>query len=232
MRKLLTTLAVLILLLVVADFGLRWYAGRQIGDAIAKELKLSQSPDVSIAGFPFVLQAINGEYNTITIDLPAVPLGKVEGVSATADLIGVKIPLADALRADTSALTASSTLIRLSFPIPALAAASGLPNLEISGTADGGLRAQATLTVLGQTFPVAATLTADVQDSTLQLRSGSVDGVGVTLPAQVTQAIGSMVSLDVPLTSLPFTITQASVTVTGGNVVVFGSTAAVRLADL
>ncbi len=230
MRKLVVSLVVLVVLLVAVDFGLRFFATQRIGSAVAATFGLAAAPDVSISGFPFVLQAINGEYDTISIRLPDVQLGAVRGVSATADLIGVKIPLADALSGNTAALTAASTQVQLSIPVSAVASAAGLPNLTLAQQTDGSLQATATLTVFGQEFNVGASVEAAVVDSTLQLRSGTLNGIGETLPFEVRQAIGSLMSLDVPLTALPFGVTEAGVLVVAGNLIVNGTTSAISFA--
>lgn len=232
MRKLLITLIVLIALLVGVDFGLRWFATQKVGDAIATELKLASSPDVAVSGFPFVLQAIKGEYDTININAPGLTLGEVTGVNADVMLNGVKIPLSDALGGNVNAMTASKADLRVTIPAANLAAAFGLSGLTITPAADGGLTLSSTIAVAGQTFPVTATLAAAVVDSTLQLRAGSMQGAGIEVPAEILDAAISTFNLDIPLTGVPFNINTASVGVAGSDLVLTGSVSDVVLSQL
>jgi hypothetical protein len=59
-RKLLTFIVVLGLLLVLADRVAWWVAERGVATAIQESENLPQRPGVSIGGFPFLTQAIEG----------------------------------------------------------------------------------------------------------------------------------------------------------------------------
>jgi LmeA-like phospholipid-binding len=228
MRRLAITLLVLVILLIGADFGLRFVATNRIGDAIATRLGLASAPDVSITGFPFVTQAINGQYDTISATLPPAAFGPVQNVSVSVDLLGVRIPLSDALSGNVDALTAEGGQVRMTIPVASIASAVGLPALLVE-SAGGFLQVSTNLTVFAQQYPVRADLTATVVDSTLELHSGGVSGDGVALPAEVSQAIGTLISLDVPLAGLPFTIARGTATVVGTDLVVNATTSALTL---
>ena len=229
MRKLLITLVVLAIVLIGADFALRFIATDQIGKVVQSELGLDTAPNVSISGFPFVLQAINGEYEAINATLPATTLGPVADVAVNLDLLGVRIPLSDALAGNANALTAASSRVRVVMPVASIAAAVGLPDLAISQQGSG-LLASATLTVLGQRFPVSATLDATVVDSRLELRTGEITGAGVTVPAEVLQTVSALVNLSIPFTDLPFTITSGTVSVVSSGLVLDAATSALGFA--
>lgn len=229
MRKLLIFLVVLAILLVGADFGARYLATQKLGDALQSRLGVSQPPEVDIAGFPFLLQAVRGEYGDVSAALPSETVGPLSDVGITVDLINLRLPLSDAISGSVDRLTAASGRIGLTVPTASIAAAVGLPGLTITGQ-DGDLVLSATVTVLGQQFPVTARLDAVVDDAVLSLRSGEVGGAGITLPAEVTSALSTLVDLTVPLDSLPFTVTSGNVSVVGGDVVVDATTSALDLA--
>ena len=229
MRKLLIFLVVLAILLVGADFGARYLATQKLGDALQSRLGVSQPPEVDIAGFPFLRQAVRGEYGDVSAALPSETVGPLSDVGITVDLINLRLPLSDAISGSVDRLTAASGRIGLTVPTASIAAAVGLPGLTITGQ-DGDLVLSATVTVLGQQFPVTARLDAVVDDAVLSLRSGEVGGAGITLPAEVTGTLAALVDLTVPLDELPFRVTSGSVTVDGADVVVDATTSALDLA--
>lgn len=228
-RKLVTFLFVLALLLVGADFGARYLATQKLGDALQSRLGASQPPEVDIAGFPFLLQAVRGEYGDVSAALPSETMGPLSDVGVTVDLVNLRLPLSDAISGSVDRLTADSGRIVLTVPTAAIAAAVGLPGLTITGQ-DGDLVLSATVTALDQQFPISARLDAVVDDGALSLRSGEVSGAGITLPAEAAGAMSALVDLTVPLDSLPFTVTGGNVAVVGGDVVVDATTSALDLA--
>jgi hypothetical protein len=229
MRKLVIGLVVLLVLLVGADFALRYIATRQISEAVATRLQLSQQPAVSISGFPFITQALNGEYDTISASLPPTTFGPVSNVSVNVDLLGVRIPLSDAVRGNVDALTAQSSQVRVTIPVSSVAAAVGLPTLQVTGAGDS-LAVTTTVTVLNQQYPITAQLGATITDSVLHLSTGPISGLGISLPAEIVAAIPPLVALGIPLTGLPFVITSGAVSAVGSTLVLDATTSALNLA--
>ncbi len=228
MRRLLAFLVVAAVLLVGADFGARYLATRQLADALQTRLELPARPEVSIQGFPFLVEAVQGRYRGVSATLPATTVGPLSGVGVGVALGGVRLPLSDAISGDLQRLTADSGRIRLTIPTASIATAVGLPGLRITER-DGTLELATTVDVLGRQFPVTARLAASVSDSVLSLRSDALTGDGITLPAEVLAAVNTLVDLTVPLTGLPFTVTTGSVSVDGGDVVVDATTSSLSL---
>lgn len=228
MRKLVGFLVVLVVLLVGADFGLRYLATRQIGDALQSRLNLATRPDVSVDGFPFVLQAVEGSYGTIHAALPPATVGPLDDVGITVALDGVRLPLGDAIAGNVDRLTADGGQARLTVPTSSVAAAAGLPDLRITEE-NGSLVVTVTISVLGRQFPVTAQLDATVTDAGLSLRNGAISGVGVTLPSEVLSTVTALVDLTVPLDGLPVVITGGRVSVAGTDLVIDATTSALDL---
>jgi len=93
-RRLLTFIVVVGLLLVLADRAAWWVAERGVATAIQESENLPQRPGVSIGGFPFLTQAIEGIYRDVDVTFQDVPAA--EGVTVDelhADLEGVHVPL-------------------------------------------------------------------------------------------------------------------------------------------
>lgn len=229
MRKLAVGLVVLALLLIGGDFALRFVATRQIGDAVRQKLGLPQTPSVSISGFPFVTQALNGQYDTISASLAPTAFGPVQNVTVNVDLIGVRIPLSDAIRGNADAMTAAGSQVRITIPVASVASALGLPDLSVQQSG-GVMQLTTTITVLGQQFPISSSLDAVVADGTVALRAGVPVGIGATLPAAVSQAAGSALNLDIPLSDLPFAITRGSISAFGSNLIVDAATSELSFA--
>ena len=87
MRKLLITLVVLAVLLVAADFGLRAYAESRTADAVQTELGTSARPDVSIEGFPFLVNAVRGEYPQVVVTAANIDNGLLPGHQGRAESV-------------------------------------------------------------------------------------------------------------------------------------------------
>jgi hypothetical protein len=66
-RKWLIALALLVAVLVAADFGLRLLADYWVGRELQSSLSLSQRPSVSIGGFPFLPELVSGNVASVTV---------------------------------------------------------------------------------------------------------------------------------------------------------------------
>lgn len=102
-KFLVITLLVLGVLLVAADFALAAAGEYQIAQKMREKLQLSEDPSVRINGFPFILQAVRGDYTHIRIDATGVPVREqLRDLDISADLRHTRIALSDLLNGDTS----------------------------------------------------------------------------------------------------------------------------------
>jgi hypothetical protein len=67
MRKWLVALVILVLVLIGADFGLRFLADYWVGRELQSSLSLSDRPSVSIGGFPFIPELISGDVSSVAV---------------------------------------------------------------------------------------------------------------------------------------------------------------------
>jgi LmeA-like phospholipid-binding len=234
-RKLLITLVVLAVLLVAADFGARAYAEYRAAGAVQAELGLSQAPDVSIEGFPFLWHAVQGAYPEVIITASDVDDGLLPGTRARVDLNTVTLPLGDAIAGDTSNLAARSTVLQVIIPLSSLQAALGRPDVTLSAGPNGNLQVGATVSVAGVSFPVTGSAKLSVSDDQLTL---SVDGLSAAgfdltpLARQAATALASGLTMTVPLVGLPFSVTSGDVQVSGSDVVITVNTGPVTFQEL
>jgi hypothetical protein len=104
-RRLVISLLVLIGLFVGADFGAAAFAEYQVSKRAREAFQLTDDPAVTVHGFPFLIQAIAGEYDHITVEAKGVPIkDTLRDVQIYADLRGVHAPLGDLLSGTTDSL--------------------------------------------------------------------------------------------------------------------------------
>ncbi len=216
MRKLLILLAVLLLLVVGADIGGRAYAESKASDAIGAKSGTT-APSVVIHGFSFLAQALPGHYQNITLASSDVTAGPITGIDATIELYDVDFPLSDAVKGDTSSLTAAQATLRGVIGDSVITAAMGQKGVTLSAGSGGAIRASATISVGGQQVAVTADLVASYASGVLHLKANGLDAAGVTLPdvAQLTDGL----SLSLPLKGLPFIVQAATLTASGSSLI-------------
>ncbi len=105
-RRWVIALVVLVLLLVGADFGAAAYAEHMISQKARTQLQLTDDPSVTIHGFPFLTQALGGDYSHISVSAAGVPVAdKLQDVAVNAELEDVTAPLSDLTNGNTKAIT-------------------------------------------------------------------------------------------------------------------------------
>lgn len=87
---------------VAADYGLAAAAEYQISQHLRSQLNLASDPSVDIHGFPFITQALAGDYSDISVDAVGVPAQNLRDLEIDADLRGVHVKLSDLLSGDVN----------------------------------------------------------------------------------------------------------------------------------
>lgn len=105
-RRWVIVLGVLVILLVGADFGTAAYAEHMISQKARTQLGLTDDPSVTIHGFPFLTQALGGDYSHISVSAAGLPVAdKLQDVAINAELEDVAAPLSDLANGNTKAIT-------------------------------------------------------------------------------------------------------------------------------
>ncbi|MFD9699460.1 DUF2993 domain-containing protein [Lentzea sp. NPDC059081] len=110
-KFLIITVIVLGVLLVAADFALAAAGEYQIAQRMREKLQLNEDPAVRINGFPFILQALRGDYQHVEIRAYGVPIkDEQQGVDlrdldVEADLLHTRVALSDLLAGNVSKAT-------------------------------------------------------------------------------------------------------------------------------
>jgi hypothetical protein len=214
MRKLLIALAVLIVLLVVADRIALVVAQNQISDKIEASYGLPAKPGVTIQGFPFLTQVATGSYSEIDVTAARVDAGGTVLHDLTARFTGVHAPLGEVLGHGAATVTADrasgSAVVSLS------QVDRRLPHgLRIR--ADGNhLLVSGTVSYQGSRVPVSASLDLGVSGAGIKVTPVHVTVSGSSgLPAAA--AYASQLGIVIPVTALPLHLHLISVHVAPGG---------------
>ncbi|WP_433266279.1 LmeA family phospholipid-binding protein [Actinosynnema sp. CS-041913] len=101
-RKLIIAGLVVVGLLVAADFALAAVGEYQVAQKMRDKFRLSDDPQVRINGFPFITQAMSGDYRDIQITATGVPVrDSLRDLEIQANLRHTRIGLSDLLAGNT-----------------------------------------------------------------------------------------------------------------------------------
>ncbi|GGM73336.1 hypothetical protein GCM10012275_49960 [Longimycelium tulufanense] len=254
MRKLIVALVVLIGLLVAADFGLAAFAEYKVSKSIREQLKLNEDPDVRFNGFPFITQALAGDYREIEIHASRVPLNNdFRDLGLVLRLFHTKATLSD-----IASGKAKPTVERLEGELHIRANDLGrileVPDLKIeqvpASSGDGAapdpavakdkrqarVKLTGTKSIAGAKVEAAVTGLVVLQDTGIEITPQKIEldpsgtGVGVVrVPEAVQQQLLKEFEIKIEPGSLPFTVKPTEIEVQGGTFVIRGEATNVTL---
>ena len=210
MKALLVVTLLLLGLLVVGDRVAVGFAEDKVATEIAAKGGLQGTPEVDIAGFPFLTQAIGGRYDDVRISLTAAELGQPEGTRADIALHGVRVPLSAVLSGSVSEV-----------PVDRIDGTATLSYALLSAQLEGdttviregsGLRITRTVELLGQTVPLTAAGTVTLDGNDLVVDVHQVAGAGVEVPDWLLSRATGLLDLRYTVPALPFGLKLTSVT--------------------
>ncbi|SDS55015.1 Protein of unknown function [Nocardioides scoriae] len=206
MRALLWTLVVLVLLAVGLDRGADWYAERTVATRLAASQGLEQTPEVDIAGFPFLTQVAARRFDRVTATVDDLTLGSGRQRLGLADL---RLTLRD-VTTDRSFSRVQAARGRAVGTV-SYAELGRLTGLEVTYVGEGRVRGTREVTVAGRTVRPALTVTPRLLDGTLGFADALADG---SLPDAVAAPLREAFGVDVPLEGLPFGVRPTSLRAT------------------
>ncbi len=245
MRKLLASVVVLVALLVLADFGTAAYAEYRISRELRDQLTLTADPDVRINGFPFLTQAVRGEYGSVQVQGNGVPVPDLGTVSLTAVLHGVRLPPGDVARGEVTDVVADAVDASVRIGATTLGQYLRIPDLRVSeppGAASSGTEAPRRAVVLTGTVSLLGVQQELSVEAGLSMVDGAVviTATGLDLAAgggsgsfteSVLDGLLSRFSVTLDPAALPFGITPTVVRADGSDLVVEGSGTDVTVVD-
>ena len=250
MKRVIIGLLVLVGLLVAADFGAAALAESAVSREMREQLALPDDPDVRINGFPFVTQALAGNYSSIDVTADRLRVGELQEVEVVAQLRDVSVPLSEVLGSGPRSLRVGGAdgTVRVG-PDDIERLLGGVERLRIETLdvdalrqavedgADAALadvdpdtvaRLVGTSAVLGQDTEVAAIVALQLGDGGVarivprDIRVGGPDAA--PLPAALQESLRTQFTVEVDPGTLPLQVTPTSLRANDGVLEISGST--------
>ena len=213
----LVLVVVLVVALVIADRVAHSYAEKTVAEKLGGQSPFTSAPTVTLDGFPFLTQAVGGDYEHVTVDGSGLTLGELRDVRFHADLSGVHVPLSDVLAGRISTIPVDVATGSVVISYTEFARQTGIDGLTITEE-DGKLTVTAPVRVklafFDQTFDVVANGQVAAASGGKDLAL-SVDGIrvaGVDLPGFAVDFAADYLNDQVTLPALPYGLTLQSVT--------------------
>ncbi|MGH3867425.1 MAG: LmeA family phospholipid-binding protein [Pseudonocardiaceae bacterium] len=136
MRKLIIVVLVVVALIVAADFGAAAVAEHAVAEQLRQRLGLSSDPSVRINGFPFLTQALAGQYSAIDVRAGEVSVGPLHDLDVEATLHDVDAPLSQVSSGTLQSVRAARVDGRVRIKDSDLGRAIGIADLRIQQPSD------------------------------------------------------------------------------------------------
>lgn len=203
MKGLVVTLVVLLGLLLVADRAGAAVASRAVASQVQSSAGLPAEPDVAIAGFPFLTQALAGRYERVEVEAVGVPAGELTLSRLDATLTGVRVPLSEVLSGSLAGVPVERVQARALVGYDELVRLSGERRLSLVPSGDR-LRVTGSVEVLGQTLSATAVSRVEVVEGDLRVIAESYEIGDAAADELVTRALGDRFDLRIPVSGLPY----------------------------
>ncbi len=210
MKALVAVLLLLVGLAVVADRVALGVAEDRVATELVEKGGLQGSPEVEIARFPFLTQAIGGTYDDVPISLTAEQLGQPEGTRADIALHGVEVPLSSVLSGDVAEVPVERIdgTATLSYDLISDQIGS---DTELSADGDE-LRITRTVEILGQSLRLTAAGQVTLDGSDLVVDVAEAAGAGIDVPDWLLERATDLLDIRYTVPALPFGLQLTDVT--------------------
>jgi hypothetical protein len=208
-RALLVVLLLLLGLAALADRVAHGMAEDRVATELAEKGGLQGTPDVEIAGFPFLTQAVGGRYDDVRITLTAEELGQPAGTRADIALQGVEVPLSSVLSGSVAQVPVERIDGTATLSYALLSEQIG-PGTELAREGDG-LRITRTVEILGQSLRLTAAGQVTLEGSDLVVDVAEATGAGVDVPDFVLEQAADLLDIRYTVPALPFGLQLTSV---------------------
>jgi len=243
-KKAAIILLVLVGLLVVADFGAAAAAEYQVSKRLRGHLDLPDDPAVRINGFPFLTQAIAGDYRNVEVTADRVTVARLRNIGVEATLRHVRVPLSDLLSGSADSVRVDEVTGRARIQVTELGKLINVEDLRIEpvpgddqtttaqspgGTTQnpggtGTVKLTGTTNVAGRRAEVEIVGSLDLVDGQIQVTAREVAVAGIPeLPSALRLNLLHGFSARLDPGALPFTVTPTALRVENDTLVVEGT---------
>lgn len=136
MKKLAISLVVLLGLLVAADFGAAAYAESQVSKELRGQLQTPEEPDVSIHGFPFLTQVVQGDYGDVEVTADGVQADQLEQLGVSGNLYHAKVDTQELINGTAQELNVDQVDGRVELKADDIGRLIDVPDLSITPVSD------------------------------------------------------------------------------------------------
>ena len=228
MRRIITTIVVLVALFVLVDRLTVLYAQHRVAVTVRHTEHLASTPDVKIHGFPFLTQLVRQRFG----DVEVVVNGFTRGGRVTVDRIDVhlhdaRVNLGDALGGGATRVPVKRVDGIVTIKYASLNRAHD--GLTFSYAGAGAVRVTGGVSIAGQRITASATAGMVLISDGLSVAVNTVTGAGTLATAAVDAAVRRAFGVSTALPTLPFHFTLKSVRATSAGVEISGSATNVTL---
>lgn len=204
MRKLVVLLVVLVVLAVAAD-RISWYVAEQrVATVVQQAEDLSQPPDVTIHGIPFLTQVAAGVYSRVDVTAQDVDRRDWKFAQVGARLLRVQVPLGELLHGNVQSVPVGRITAQVRVSYAELQRHLG-DRVQVS-YAGGAVRLAATVRAFSRSEQVTATarLSVDGSDLVITPESVALAGGGSLAGTPFAGVATRALEVRVPLPPLPY----------------------------
>lgn len=249
MKKAAIVLLVLIGLLVAIDFGTAAAAEYQVSKRLRGHLGLPEDPAVRINGFPFLTQAIAGDYRNVEVTADRVTVARLRNIGVEATLKHVRVPLSELLSGSPDSVHVDEVVGRARIQVTELGKMIDVEDLRIEPVADddgvtttppstdgsgtGTVKLIGTTEVNGQRTEVAIIGSLELVGGQIQVTAHDVElggnAASDVLPPALKQQLLRGFTARLDPGALPFTVTPTAIRLENDTLVVEGTARNIEL---
>ncbi|ASU82164.1 DUF2993 domain-containing protein [Nocardiopsis gilva YIM 90087] len=225
MRKFLVFILIfLLVMVVVADRGLHSAAQNEIAKRVSQRYQLSSEPEVTIGGFPFLTQAIGGEYSEIHIVTGAMTVNDVNLDRVDITARNVQAAIGDLMTEPKVIAGAADAKVML----PYSELQSRLPQGIVIENKDGKPRMTGDLAVPGGiSVPVAADLDVSIDGDIINVTPTDIEVSDA--PIDLGSAVKDRLTVSFQVPQMPFDLQITKIDALPNGVEVSAEATDVRL---
>lgn len=200
----------------------------RIGKQVAAEYNLTKQPDVTIHGFPFLTQAIGGEYDQIDVGLGDYTQQDVTVHDVKIEMHGVRAPLSEVSKGNSANVVARTATASAIIPYDLI---KKYAPREVTRIGPAGENLQVDLTGGLGGFPLSGTAVVSVKPSAkgIVVTPQSIGNGALQIPLNLAQ---QRLAFTVPVRDLPVGSRISRVEVTPGGLRVAATATNVNLNNL
>jgi len=211
--KALLALVLLAVLLVVADRSAAALGERALAGELQRTADLAEPPEVSVTGFPFLIQALRGSYDRVEVRAEDVPVADTTLSGLDAVLSGVRVPLSNVLSDSVEQVPVDRLEAQVLLSYDDLSRRSLDRELTVSPDGDR-VRVTGRAQVLDSELEASAVSTVMLQDDEVVVSAESFEVGNETADRLLTRALRGRFDLRVPVGGLPYGLQVQSLEVT------------------